>query len=389
MDSRHTIVVHIGAGYHSPKHNPTYKKLLKSALGQQSVQSAASIIERNWLTNTGRGANLNRNGQASLDASYLRIESNKVAGALAITDITDANPTRVLFQANEWLDNEFSEGSMSSLLGLLRPLNLHYSTFLNFLGFRTVDLQNIIRQSTRELYETVSSYVNTKNETELEVQTSRKGSRMVRRTPRVESQNTKKQRIIEARVAGIEDLLSLETCCKIDDTVGVLCISPKNDMTGVTSSGGTFFKIPGRMSCAGVIGAGIAFSCLNLIQVFTMCTGNGDDITRMGLASHISDAIVNGLVDLSTTLDDLGAFVVRTILRKSQQYKLSAVDKEGNSIVYVGTISIVITPKKSRLVFCHSTESFYFGFNLVNGLEVTMSRKENKDGLFLHGEFNI
>ncbi|RKP28331.1 N-terminal nucleophile aminohydrolase [Metschnikowia bicuspidata] len=321
------LVVHIGAGFHSPKLTTAYRKLLKSSLTQDLIKSTSCVIEKSLLTNTGKGSNVDREGHASLDATYLQIKGKNVVKALSLINICDENPTNQILEANEWLDMEFSGGSLSSQFGLLRPTSLHHST---------------LQAKRRHLL--VNDVTHSETESASEHHSGE----------------------IDDDGGPHSDLIP----CTIEDTVGIAEIK-EEVITAVTSSGGNFFKIPGRVSCAGIMGAGIAYSCKDQIQVITICTGNGDDITRMGLAGFLSEQIAT---QVSITSD---------------QYFLSSVDSQGNPRIYLGAIVLLITPEYQRLLFCHSTESFYFGFKLKNGIEIVMSRKDAKTDDFLHGEYRL
>lgn len=453
MDPDSVLVVHIGAGYHSPKFDLAYRKLLKSSLNSILLEAASLVVESNWLTNTGRGANVDRNGYASLDITYLKAERGKMVDILSLVDVCHYSPTEALFKVKEWLDSEFAADTASSRLGLLRPSSLVYSQFRNFAKLQETDTKKLIRLSTWRAFKKVAL-----------IFTSGSGRTSVRREPGTfetnkrhcssplgvletkeihedghESQKGRKllvdtieelsltgaadtEQVVSTREEGSEQMVSTKeenekqmilsredkreqtiplrlrdteefTPLGVEDTVGLVQIMPKDDtIRALTSSGGNFFKVPGRISCAGVLGAGVAYTCYGLNQVTVMCTGNGEDIMRMNLAGYLSETLAKELSsdEIPNSLRGaLGDTLIHAILKRSANVPLSAVDANYLPTIYVGAIAIIFTPNFKRLVFCHSTESFYFGFKLKGDVEIVKSRKKSSNGKFIHGEYKL
>ncbi|KAL0022812.1 hypothetical protein WJX79_000766 [Trebouxia sp. C0005] len=73
------VAVHVGAGYHSHKHENIYLKALRSACQaaaaasscMSGVQQAVQALEENEHTNAGIGSNLTQNGTVEADASIM------------------------------------------------------------------------------------------------------------------------------------------------------------------------------------------------------------------------------------------------------------------------------------------------------------------------------
>lgn len=392
MDDKSFFLLHIGAGYHSPKLNAAYRKLLKTAIESHLFQQAATAVEKSWFTNTGRGSNVDRNGYPSLDATYLKVENGKVADILSLFDICDESPTNIITQAKNWLDTEFSIDSISKNFGLLRPLSLVYSQLQLFAGLKSSDPSSLIRPSTKRAFEKVKECFDTLCSDEAGVTLNERTKR-----PRLSADReiVPALPVVKKEITQEEDgaaYLEQVEENKIEDTIGIVEVSYTNDryeIEAVTSSGGTFFKLPGRVSCAGIYGAGIGFSCRKGTQVVCMCTGNGDDISRMNLASFLSDAIAANQHSLEETSESIGDFLVSSIVQRSTMFQLSAVDSNGSPTIYVGAVVTVITATEKFVVYCHSTESFYFAFRLKDGIEIVMSRKGKANGTFLQGEFKI
>ena len=388
------LVVHIGAGFHSPKLTTAYRKLLKSSLTQDLIKSTSCVIEKSLLTNTGKGSNVDREGHASLDATYLQIKGKNVVKALSLINICDENPTNQILEANEWLDMEFSGGSLSSQFGLLRPTSLHHSTLQAYLGKEQCAKRTLVRGSMWRSYLSIANLFGSKQRNLTDDTLNERGNTNKRKRRHLivnDVTHSEVESVSKHHSGEIDDDSGLHSDlipCTIEDTVGIAEIKGEV-ITAVTSSGGNFFKIPGRVSCAGIMGAGIAYSCKDQIQVITICTGNGDDITRMGLAGFLSEQIATQVSITSNYAQDLGSFLVAEICRRSDQYSLSSVDSQGNPRIYVGVIVLLFTPEYQSLLFCHSTESFYFAFKLKNEIEIVMSRKDPKTNDFLHGEYRL
>lgn len=387
MDLGTVLVVHIGAGFHSTKLDSSYRKLLKAALRCETFQSAASVVEKSWLTNTGRGSSLDRNGVASMDATYLDIKAGKVHRALSLTGICDDSPTSAIFEANSWLESQFQKTSLSTRLGLLRPLCLRHKEFLEYAQLKKNE-SNLVRRSAVDAYRKLLLLFNKDTElvvSDVNISTHRcKRSRNLRSQAHPNANNEQNYGLTE-ELHNIIDLNQTD----LQDTIGIVEIKPNADIGAVTSSGGNFFKVPGRISCAGIIGTGVAFSRLSQVRVVAMASGNGDDIIGMGLAAHICDAVATNYSRLRNDSEDIGDFVVTTIENRSHQCVLSTVDSAGDPKIYLGAIVIIVTPQEKRLVFCHSTESFYFGIRRGNDIEVIMSRIERKSGAFIYGEYKL
>lgn len=110
------IVVHLGAGYHSPKLKHEYESLLKEvceiggkilALGGEAVeaiQACISILEDSPLTNAGRGSNLTEDGKVECDVSaiqsyfptYINLEREHLTVSGSVGCLSDfKNPIKV------------------------------------------------------------------------------------------------------------------------------------------------------------------------------------------------------------------------------------------------------------------------------------------------------
>lgn len=94
----------------------------------------------------------------------------------------------------------------------------------------------------------------------------------------------------------------------------------------------------------------------------------------MNAAGRIADHIVNNYsADYCNALVDI-------IMQASIDVPLTAVDKYNNTIIYMGAVCVIhdLNSGAKRLVYCHSTESFYFGFRSHNKKpELILSRLDS------------
>lgn len=169
----------------------------------------------------------------------------------------------------------------------------------------------------------------------------------------------------------------LPTLHESQDTVGVIFQSA-NHLSVLSSSGGNFFKFPGRIGCAGVPGAAAAVGFKNEWTVSCLCSGNGDDIVQMNLAANL----VRRFEDPET----FAALLVAYIEAAAEGLPLQARDCAGKPVIYVGVLCALISDVESILVYAHSTESFYFGY-ACGGAHTVLSR--SKAGVFVQGEYRM
>lgn len=355
-DQDNLVIVHIGAGNHSLLKNDKYKKLIKAALivdeSESVLTEVSKKLEKSVLTNTGYGSSLNLIGAVQCDASFISYDREHRDTQLGVMyNIANKYPITETLKCFEQLDRLYSTGFKS--FGLSRPLMFDHGQkpLLDELTNtkENVDTDTLVSSRCRKIYDTykdtlMSDYDQLPNET---------------------------------------DYIKNE----IQDTIGIMHIDSRTTEIA-TSSGGNFFKFPGRIGCAGVLGAAIGHRTKNEISVSCMCSGNGEDIIMMNAAGRIADHIVN-----NSSIDYCDA-LVDIILQASIDVPLTAVDKYNNRIIYMGAICVIhdLNSGAKRLVYCHSTESFYFGFRSHNNRpELILSRLDSDrvGQVFARGEFKI
>ena len=355
-DQENLVIVHIGAGNHSLVKNEKYKKLIKGALlvneSESVLAEVSRKLEKSALTNTGYGSSLNLLGAVQCDASFISYDRTHNRNQVGVMyNIVNKYPITETLKCFDQLHRLYSMGFKS--FGLSMPLMFDYGqkSLLDELTNtkENVDTDSLVSSRSRKIYDTYKDILM--------------------------SGDTQPPNAIN----------SIRN--EIQDTIGIMHINSTTTEIA-TSSGGNFFKFPGRIGCAGVLGSAIGHRTKNEISVSCMCSGNGEDIIMMNAASRIADHVVN-----NSSMDYCDA-LVDIIQQVSIDLPLTAVDKYNNTIIYMGAICVIhdLNRGAKRLVYCHSTESFYFGFRSHNNKpELVLSRLDSdKVGqVFARGEFKI
>jgi len=337
------LVVHIGAGNHDAKKSKQYKNLLKKAVNSNNLPEASTIVETSELTNTGYGSCLNLMGQVECDASFINVQGTTVTQGSLVGIDTSTTPIETTINIYQDLKTMYCTTNMNNL-GLTMPIKINYKSYSLYRSCG--ENHNLVLPHSRQFYEKY------------------------------------KDRVLQ----GI-DKIPLGNI--ITDTIGVIEIN--DDSTKIaTSSGGNFFKVPGRIGCAGEIGGAIDYRVQNGIEISCVCSGNGEDILQMKLAGFV----VN---NFGHDLEYYGQHLVDMIQQHAAKFNLLAKGKfDDEAVLYVGVIVIVNDTQSDikRLIYCHSTESFYFGFRNSLELEpnIVLSRLDNtsKTGkVFAYGEFKL
>mmetsp|Transcript_6582 Transcript_6582/g.8282 ORF Transcript_6582/g.8282 Transcript_6582/m.8282 type:complete len:358 (+) Transcript_6582:93-1166(+) len=354
--SNSLVIVHIGAGSHSLRKNDKYKQLIRKALQANDSKTVlfdvSKRLERSALTNTGYGSSLNLVGEVQCDASFIycnREDNDTSMGVMY--NIANRYPITETMKCFNQLNTLYSTGF--KLFGLSKPLIFdHYRKKL------------------------LDKLTNTNEDVGEETLVSAKSQKIY---------DTYKDILMGDHNQIPDELNHIKN--EIQDTIGIIHIDNRTTEIA-TSSGGNFFKLPGRIGCAGVLGAAIGHRTGNGMSVSCMCSGNGEDIIMMDAANRVVNNIIND------SNEDYCEALVNIILQASMDLPLTAVDDYNNKIIYIGAICLIhdLNSGSKRLVYCHSTDSFYFGFRSHNNKpEVILSRLDSdKVGhVFARGEFKI
>ncbi|CAI5759145.1 unnamed protein product [Candida verbasci] len=303
-------VIHIGAGKHNKDKNDSYKKLLKYSIRKENFIEIAKAIESSVLTNTGYGSSLNLLGQVECDASYINCYNYTIKqGALVGMDVL--HPIENLINTYSKVEETYQNSDLS------QPLILNYKSLQSIKIIPRSEQVNLVSSQARRIYDFYKDQV---------------------------FNNEQFQQII----------IPEETT----DTIGVITMT-LNETNIATSSGGNFFKLPGRIGCAGIIGSGIAFKKFEDYEISCMCSGSGEDIIKYSLANTI----------------------VNNILNQDYREYLHNLVKD----IYVGVIVIIKEIDKVQLIYCHTTESFHFAFKVNHDIKVILSY----NNIFTIGEYKL
>ncbi|KAI5962852.1 hypothetical protein CANMA_003627 [Candida margitis] len=309
------IVLHIGAGKHNEKSRNDYVKLMKKALKKGDIIAVNNILEHSSLTNTGYGSSLNILGEVEIDASYYK--SNGESGALSGLQVD--SPTQEMFRIfNKINDQHNTTGEQR----LTRPVSLNCTSLKRYMDIPTNE--NLVSAKSKRIYDMY------------------------------------KDRILKYHGDEV-----------INDTIGSIVIDTRFNHTALaTTSGGHFFKLPGRIGCAGIVGAAIYYEKINDLEISCMCSGNGEQIIQTSLAQSIVKNV--RYIDEG----DYGPQLERLIQEMTPQ-------------IYCGFI-VVLKRSNGRiqLLYGHTTESFYFGTRVHDATRVILSCAE-QEGKFTFGEYKL
>ncbi|CAH2354977.1 hypothetical protein CLIB1423_20S01244 [[Candida] railenensis] len=331
------LIVHVGAGNHSLANRTKYKKLIGKALRAENLVDASKVLEGSSLTNTGYGSSLNIDGQVECDASFIRTRNGAIADVGSMYNIRQRYPISETVRAFEALQESYRENAM----GLTMPIMIDHNRVMEFYNKDKEEevLPDLISPKNLDLYSRYKSNV---------------------------------------------PLKQLES---VTDTIGVIYTTEEGSEVA-SSSGGNFFKVPGRIGCAAVLGASIAQRSVVLSDssytISCMCSGNGEDIMLMNLARYIIDSLSCKI----ESSDDLSQDMVDAIEQEGRNVPLHSNSKT----IYIGSICSILNIQSQRttILYCHSTESFFFGFRSDScGPEVILSTLETEPGKFCRGEFRI
>lgn len=313
------LVIHIGAGIHDQKLTHKYKSLLRNALSKHSLLESSKIIESSSLTNTGYGSSLNLLGKVECDASFIiNNHNNKESRIGSLVNMNCKFPILELFHIFNNIDELYNYES-----DLSPPIMLSYPSLKNFINGEIIEDPNeLISPKSQRIY------------------------------------NLYKDKVFKDKKLPRDG---------ISDTIGLIHLQ-NNTTTIASSSGGNFLKLPGRIGCAGIIGASIAFNKSGIANISCMCSGNGEQIIRYKLAQLLVENISSYLEDNYGECIDklLCGFPVP---------------------LYIGFIVVIETLERVQLLYGHTTESFHFGFRVAEDkTKVVMSYAEQK-GKLTFGEY--
>lgn len=318
-------IAHLGAGHHAPNKRRRYEQLLYQSLSTDSSLETCCAIEASELTNTGRGSNVNIEGKVQCDASFIKFSDNVIRCG-SMFNIAQKHPTECVLEVYRQLEHWQSPVN--------KPYILDYDN-LHLLGILIDDQSDPLLLITESAAKTYSTY--------------------------------KSQ--IGSRIGPVAD--PSEVC----DTIGVADIDiEKRKVEIMCSSGGNFLKLPNRIGCAAIIGSGIDFTLKkDGTQVTAMCSGNGEQICQLKLASYIVQNI-----DTNQQVEESYVSQVETLVHHLEKlYQVNG---------YFGLVLCVTEKDQSTILYLHTTETFCWGFRYKNKIDVVLSRSK-QSGKVTYGEF--
>ncbi|CAK9441183.1 uncharacterized protein LODBEIA_P50520 [Lodderomyces beijingensis] len=341
------LVIHIGAGNHHASSNSKYAKLIKKALSKHTIAESSRVLEDSPWTNTGYGSSLNRLGQVEIDASFISHGGDDGTTRMgSLTGLKCRNPTVEMFRIYDEIAKEYQTTPELNV-----PLALNCTSLKSFVGIREDDSEGLVSEKSYRIFQLykngVSSVARDKEEGE-----------------------------------GVMDTIGLAHITHVGVDIA-------------TSSGGNFFKLPGRMGCAAIPGAAIAFLQNESGLFCCMCSGDGEQIVKYHLASTIIEKYTlyekaNNDDDNDNDDDDDDDESQRQHFCEYVKSELTRLDPN----FYFGFILIVarrggMDEEATRnLIYGHSTKSFHFGFRVGDQTKAILSFAE-KEADFTFGEYRL
>ncbi|KAJ3257038.1 hypothetical protein HK103_005022 [Boothiomyces macroporosus] len=333
------IAIHAGAGYHSPKNTPKYKKLMsevclksmdylkKGNSSLDTIKYCIGLLETNELTNAGiSGSNLTISGSVECDASLMTADGFASVGAVPMLSEEKIHPS---------------------------PIGIAHKLYLNLMnGVDVAGRQPPLMLAGREAHQFAESL----------------GLTMITKAEANSLITTGQKKRYEHHM----DILKRATKIKtgrdyLQDTVGAIVVDAQGNMVTGVSSGGISLKVPGRIGEAGYPGSGIWIIEEDETTIACTLSGTGEQIMKTFLATSISNILINS-VDLPGDLETLliEKFLKAKVLAKEQ------IDKN---------VGALIVRKASDNIECwwgHTTPSFCLAFvNENSKVTFRMSRKNS------------
>ncbi|ODV85093.1 hypothetical protein CANARDRAFT_171095 [[Candida] arabinofermentans NRRL YB-2248] len=350
------ILVHAGAGNHNPSSSQQFKEMINQSLTVAEKDDAlvsnndrvlsvfpkmslivsqllmsSGILESSELTNTGYGSCITSKCTVECDSSIVILDKS----------------TFKRYQSSSLIQRTHRTPIAHSVGEIIKEIE------------RSREMQ--VRKTGLGLTSVVSKVDPLKNESD---ETTLVSKRMLSVYKKYKSQ-------LQTSYQPHCDILS-----GVSDTVGVTVSGNVGMISGV-SSGGSMFKTPGRISCAGIVGAGnySTISDDGSYCVNVMCSGNGEDIIQMDLSRYLCHYLVENYDKYE---DKMVCDIIEDgILKVSKAFELRSIDNHFEPVLYVGVVGVLEHLKRGwKIVFhWHSTESFVFGYwTATSGKRFVFSR---------------
>lgn len=345
------LVVHIGAGKHSQSLDSQYKRTIRRSLlatnpdGMIAIHNCSKILDGYSRINSGYGSCLNIVGEPTNDVSFVQYTNDKVVKYFSCHNVVHNFP----LQESIKLYNNIQLLYQRDLgkLGLVRPNVIDYdcrSQVEARLGLEGPegDLAPEVAIPTRqrELFDLFQrGFLTDVEDTEIEEEA--------------------------------EDI-------EVQDTIGMIHRNTQTQTTTIAaSSGGNFLKLPGRIGCAGIIGAGLGYRFTNTEDINCMCSGTGEDLIMLNMANYIINNWIQGHMDIEN--------FHHIIKLEADKYLLNT----SKDTIYMGAILTIHdkNTRQTRLIYYHTTETFYFGYNNNGDIKIVQSKIGSTN--YVIGEYMI
>ncbi|KAJ3122108.1 taspase, threonine aspartase, 1 [Nowakowskiella sp. JEL0407] len=391
------IILHAGAGSHSPKSTKSLKHLLENttnrvyqyinhrvksqemdftSLAVDAVTLAISLLEDTELTNAGYGSNLTLNGRVECDAT---ICNGATRSSGSVTNISRyKNPIRIARQILLLQPNE-NNSIFDLLFGRVPPILIAGDEgvveIVKFMTDRVVAARSESPMTKRvkvdpQVDETVD--IHNFNISQID------NSELISPTAKRKYESWKELYSLHES----KQLRKLQRdTSELYDTVGCIILDPYGNIASGVSSGGIFLKFPGRVGEAALVNSGCYArnATLSTLGVAVSVSGVGETIMKVGLAEKLAE-------EIARSDGNVGGVIDRTMAECISDNDVISKDQR-----LVGFVSLVHDRSEesevSEIWYSHTTPSFCLSWAKVDEAgEIKIKTKVSRKA---EGKYNV